>query len=120
MALPTTPSSWIEQFDLPNRLFETGTDDYELYEADDEFVLSVEMPGFDADEISVAWDDGVLNVSAQHEDDQRGHRKTYHRRFRFPKQVLDDEITAEYANGVLEVRLPIEGTTVSGREIEIQ
>jgi len=85
MALPTTPSSWIEQFSLPNRLFETGRGDYELYEGD-----------------------------------QQGHRRTDHRRFRFPKQVAEDDIVAEYTNGVLKVRLPIGGTTVSGREIEIQ
>ncbi len=119
MALPTTPSSWFEQFDLPDSLFGAGRDDYELYEEDDAFVLSVELPGFEPDDISVAWDDGVLNIGAE-DDDGQGQYRTYHRGFRFPKQVSDDEITAEYTNGVLEVRLPIEGTAISGREIPVQ
>ncbi|MFA9516345.1 Hsp20/alpha crystallin family protein [Halopenitus sp. H-Gu1] len=122
MALPTSPtSSWMQSPDFPSRLFETGGNDYELYEEDDEFVLSVEMPGFDPDEISVSWDSGILNVAAEHEDEQRGQRRTYHRRFRFPKDVDDEAITAEYNNGILEVRLPVQaGAVVTGTEIEVQ
>jgi HSP20 family protein len=110
----------MQSLDFPNRLFGTGSNDYELYEEDDEFVLSVEMPGFEPDEISASWQDGVLNIAAEH-DDHHGQRKTYHRRFRFPKDVDDEAITAEYTNGILEVRLPIlEGVGVSGTEIEIE
>ena len=122
MALPRSPaSSWMQGMDLPSRLFETGSDDYELYEEDGEFVLSIEMPGFDPEEIEATWDDGVLNVAAEHEDDERGRRRTYHRRFRFPKTIDDDGITARYANGILEIRLPVEtGAAATGEEIEIR
>ena len=122
MALPTTPSSsWLESTGFPSRLFETGGQDYELYEEDDEFVLSVELPGFDPAEISVAWDDGVLNIAAEHEDDERGEVKTYHRRFRFPKNIDDEEISARYENGILEITLPVlAGATTRGKEIEIE
>lgn len=122
MALPRrTPSSWVQDVESPSQLFGRGGDDYELFEEDNEFVLSVELPGFDTDDISVAWDDGVLNISAERTDDGRGRRKTYHRRFRFPKHVEDDSIAAEYTNGVLEVSLPVEtDATASGREIPIQ
>jgi HSP20 family protein len=121
MALPTTPvSSWTKSTGFPSRLFATGREDHELFEEDDEFVLSVEMPGFDPDEITVSWDEGVLNIAAEHEDEARGQRKTYHRRFRFPKDVDVDEITASYTNGILEVRLPVmTGATVSGTEIPV-
>jgi Molecular chaperone (small heat shock protein) len=114
-------SSWLQNTGFPSRLFETGSNDYELYEEDSEFVLSVEMPGFNHDDIEVAWDDGVLNVAAENEDETRSQRKTYHRRFRFPKSIEDDDITAQYNNGILEVRLPVisEGTT-RGKQIEIQ
>jgi HSP20 family protein len=121
MALPRTPSSWIQELDFPSQLFETGSTDYELYEEDDEFVLTVEMPGFDPDEITVTWDAGVLNIAAEHVEDDRGQRKTYHRRFRFPKTVDDEDIWAEYTNGILEVRLPIEmDAAVTGTEIEVE
>jgi HSP20 family protein len=110
----------MQSLDLPSQLFATDSDDYELYEEDDEFVLSIEMPGFDPAEIDVVWDDGVLNVAAEHEDDGRNRRRTYHRRFRFPKAVADDDIAASYTNGVLEVRLPVKGTGVTGTQIEIE
>ncbi len=122
MALPTRPTnSWMQSLDFPSRLFGTGSNDYELYEKDDEFVLSVEMPGFDAEEISVSWHDGVLNIAAEHESETRNQRRTYHRRFRFPKDVDDESIAAEYTNGILEIRLPITtGAPVSGTEIEVE
>jgi HSP20 family protein len=122
MTLPrAAPSSWIESLDIPNRLFESRRDDYELYEEDDEFVLRLELPGYDPEEMTVTWDDGVLNIAAEHEDEARGQRKTYHRRFRFPKTVDNGEIAAEYTNGVLEIRLPIvvDGA-LTGSEIEIE
>jgi HSP20 family protein len=43
-------SSWLLSTGFPGRLFQTGSIDYERYEEDDEFVLSVEVPGFDTGE----------------------------------------------------------------------
>jgi HSP20 family protein len=126
MPLPTTPdTSWMQGLDLPSRVLggesRFGGTDYELYEEDDEFVLSVEAPGFEAEEFDVAWDDGVLNVAAEHVDEDRGRRRTYHRRFRFPKTVADEDIAAQYRNGVLEVRLPLEvDATATGRTIPVE
>ena len=121
MALPSSPAtSWMQGLDLPSRLFETGSEDYELYEEDNEFVLTVEIPGFDTSDISVTWDDGVLNIAAEHEDESRGRKKTYHRRFRFPKTIEDEEIHAKYRNGVLEVRLPVLDQATQGTEIPIE
>jgi HSP20 family protein len=122
MALPTRPTgSWFSDFDLPSRLFESSGNDYELYEEDDEFVLSVEMPGFEPEDITVSWNDGILNVAGETENEDRGQRRTYHRRFRFPREVDDEAISAEYNSGILEIRLPVvTGAPVSGKEIEVQ
>ena len=122
MALPTTtPSSWMRELDLPGQFFETGRDDYELYEEDGEFVLSVELPGLDVDDIDVTWDDGMLNIAAEHEDADRNQRRTYHRRFRFPKCVDDEVIGVRYRNGLLEVRHPVtQGATARDNPIEIE
>lgn len=88
-----------------------------------ETLLALRNPkylGFGAVEITVAWDDGALNVAAEHEDPDRDLRKTHHHRFRVPKTVDVEEITAEYTNGVLEVRLPVEsGATTRGKPIEV-
>lgn len=125
MALPTTPASrWIQNLDRPFRLFEDSIapfDDYQLTEEDDHFLLTVDMPGYDPEEITVSWDEGVLNVAAEHDDEERNYRRTFHRRFKFPKQIADDEIEAQYRNGVLEVTLPLEeGALVRGTEIPVE
>lgn len=120
MALPSNrPSSWSTLTEMPRRLFDTGGSDYELIEEDDAFVLNVEMPGFDREEITLTWDTGVLTVAAEHDDEERQMEKTVMRRFRFPRDVDEDEISATYRNGILEVRLPVAGPTVPGREIEV-
>ena len=124
MAMPATPDSWTQSLDLPTRLFGRdgfGGSDYELYEEDGEFVLSAEAPGFERDEIDVSWHDGVLDVAAEHVDEERGRKRTYHRRFRFPKAVDEDTISASYRNGVLEVRLPVrDEATTHGKSIPIE
>ncbi|WP_435065309.1 Hsp20/alpha crystallin family protein [Halobaculum sp. EA56] len=125
MALPSnTASSWMQGLDLPSRLFGQGGfggTDYELYEEDGEFVLTIDMPGFDREEIDLTWDEGVLNVAAEHTDEERGRKKTYHRRFRFPREVDEDAISARYENGVLEVTLPaVTGAAPSGTAIPIE
>lgn len=121
MALPTT-DQWTQSLDFPSKLFgSTGFEDVELYETDEEFVLSIEMPGFEREEIDVNWYEGRLTVSADHEDEVRNKKKTYHRTFRMPKEIEPEEIEAQYRNGVLEVRLPIlKGTTVRGEQIEVK
>jgi len=122
MALPTdTPSSWLSGIDSPSRLFGTGSDDYELYEQDGEFVLSVDMPGFERDDIEIGWYEGRLTIAAERTDDRRNQTRTYRRSFRMPKEIDDDNIRARYQNGVLDVYLPsVEDATTKGKTIPIE
>jgi HSP20 family protein len=122
MALPTSPaSSRAGGSALASGSLGAGRTDFELYEADDEFVLTVELPGFDREELDLAWDDGVLNIVADSADEDRGRERRYRQRFRFPKNVDEDAISATYTNGILEVTLPLEdGVTVHGRQIPIE
>lgn len=122
MALPTDPaSSWLSGTGAPSRLFGTGTDDYELYEQDGEFVLSVEMPGFEPDDIEVGWYEGRLTIAAEREDDHRDQQRTYRRSFRMPKEIEDESIRARYQNGILDVYLPsVEEATTKGKTIPIE
>ncbi len=124
MLEPMSPSSWRQSLDLPSRVFGegyTGSSDYDLYEEDGRFVLSVDAPGFEREDIDLTWDNGVLNVAAEHVDEDRGRKRTFHRRFRFPKDVDTEAISASYTNGVLEVTLPIrEDIELRGEPIPIE
>lgn len=107
--------------DVPGFIREYEPVALDMVARDDEFVVAIDMPGFEREEIELAWDDGVLNVAADHVDEERGRKKTYHRRFRFPKDVEEDTITARYENGVLEVTLPtFEETAARGKAIPIE
>ena len=122
MEPPTDPtSSWLSRTGSRSRLFGTGSDDYELYEQDGEFVLSVEMPGFERDDIEVGWHEGRLTIAAEREDERRDRTRTYRRSFHMPKEIDDDSIRARYQNGVLDVYLPaVENATTKGKTIPIE
>lgn len=84
----------------------TGTDG-------DDYVVVVDMPGFEAEEIDLRFEDGSLHLDAHHEDStesemgsmSRSRRVSEH--VRVPAEVDEDGISASYRNGVLEVRLPL-------------
>jgi HSP20 family protein len=88
----------------------------DVWETDDELVLSFDLPGIPEDRISVELDDTVLTVSGQRERQERetGDRfYRYERRFgtfqrsvTLPPGVNEGDIKATYRNGVLEVRVP--------------
>jgi HSP20 family protein len=123
MALPTrSTDNWLQGLGTPSQLFGRGGDtDVELYEEDGEFVLTVEMPGFDREEIDVNWHEGRLRVSAEHVDEGRNRKRTYHRTFRMPRAIEPEDVTARYRNGVLEVTLPAQpGASEAGHSIEVE
>lgn len=102
-------------------MISTGSDEYELYEQDGEFVLSIEMPGFESDDIEVGWYEGRLTIAAERDDERRDQQRTYRRTFRMPKQIDDESIRARYENGILDVYLPsIEDATTKGETIPIE
>jgi HSP20 family protein len=81
-------------------------------------VVRVELPDIDPDkdvELSVA--NGVLHIRAQREErTEKQEKDTYRSEFRYgsfvrdvrlPDGVKEDDITASYKDGVLEVRVPL-------------
>ncbi|WP_135854889.1 Hsp20/alpha crystallin family protein [Halorussus salinus] len=107
----------------------------DLKRHDDEYVFVADLPGFEREEIDLKFADGVLTLAAENEtheetggeragDERTDARKparadeiavrskvTRSRRVAeqvtIPEEILEDEITASYRNGVLEVHLPL-------------
>jgi HSP20 family protein len=79
---------------------------YELYERDGSYVLSIELPGFSRDEISVQWHDGTVVVDAVHEAANPNRSREAHKRYRVSVDIDPEEIQARYRHGVLDVYLP--------------
>ncbi len=87
----------------------------DVWETEGEIVYALDLPGIPEEDISVEFEDGALTVTAQRErkeelsEDQlyRFERRfgTYSRSFGLPQGVTEDQINAEYKNGVLEIHV---------------
>jgi HSP20 family protein len=88
----------------------------DVWETEQELVLSFDLPGISEDEIAVELDDNVLTVSgnrersAEHSSDRfyRFERRfgTFSRSVTLPAGVKESDIKADYTDGVLEIRVP--------------
>ena len=89
----------------------------DIRDAGDKFVLEAELPGFNKEDIKLDLKDGILTISAEHNEnnDQKDEKGNYIRRERrygsfsrsFDVTGIDENgITAAYKNGVLELSLP--------------
>jgi HSP20 family protein len=87
----------------------------DVWETDGEIVYAFDLPGTPEDKISIEFEDGALTVSAERE---RSHELTEDKLYRFerrfgifsrtiglPQGVTEDQIKADYHNGVLEVHV---------------
>jgi HSP20 family protein len=87
----------------------------DVWETEGEIVYALDLPGIPEDDISVEFEDGALTVTAQRERKEelsedrlyRYERRfgTYSRTFGLPQGVTEDQINADYKNGVLEIHV---------------
>ena len=83
---------------------------------DGEVVLRFDVPGIDPESIDVTVDRGVLSVSVKRQEERSEGDKfivrermmgTFTRRMHLSENLNSDAVDATYANGVLEVRIPV-------------
>ena len=94
----------------------------DLTEREGEYVLVADVPGFEKEEIDLTFDRDALTIAAEHEVSDAAETTgeagelatTEFSRSRnvtetvtVPEEVREDDITATYRNGVLEVHLPL-------------
>ncbi len=85
----------------------------DIYENDNSYVISAELPGLDKDNISVDLKESVLTLrgerSCKDEDKyyhkERGYGK-FQRVFTLPHGTDSEKVAAEYKDGVLKVSIP--------------
>ena len=77
--------------------------------------MKVEVPGIDEKDLRVTFEDGLLTISGERQferkDDRNYHRierayGSFTRTFSLPRSVDAGQISANYRNGVLEVKIP--------------
>ena len=87
----------------------------DVWETDTEVVYAFDLPGIPEDKISVEFQDGALTVTAEREREQkiendrfyRYERRygTFSRSLGLPQNVTEQDVVADYKNGVLEVHV---------------
>ena len=98
---------------------------------DNKLITRVDLPGMKKDDVLVQVEDGYLTLSGERtkevkEDKDNVYREereygSFRRSVPLPKGVKADDVKATFANGVLEVTVPLPAAAVSnGRTIPIQ
>jgi HSP20 family protein len=87
----------------------------DVWETESEIVYALDLPGIPEDKISVELDDGALTITAERERQQEESQErfyrferrygTFTRTFGVPQGVTENDVAAEYKNGVLEVHV---------------
>ena len=87
-----------------------------VYEAADEIVVELDVPGFDERELSVTITDHTLSVVGDRKKEAEKKERTarmrerleshFERRFHLPATVDGDHVHAEYGKGVLTLHVP--------------
>lgn len=90
----------------------------EIEENDDYYFMSLDIPGMKKEEIKIAMNDNVLNISGERRREERStenksqmrhYEKSYgyfNRSFTLPTPIDGNKIEAQYSDGVLELYLP--------------
>jgi HSP20 family protein len=102
----------------------------DVYETEADYVVELEVPGFDRDELTVEVADHTLVVSGEHEEEaekagrelllhERLERR-FERRFELPREVDADKVVAQCEKGVLTVHVPKTGSKAKPRKVTIK
>ena len=127
---------------LPSRLyFDDFLDDFikedknfgmmkcDIYEKDGKYHVEMDIPGFEKKDISIECEDGYLTIEAERDNSSEQKDKKYIRRERTYGKIKrqfyvgnadEENIKAEFNNGVLKVSVPILETKDLKRKIEIE
>jgi HSP20 family molecular chaperone IbpA len=91
----------------------------DIKETEDQYVLTVELPGFNKEDVKLHLKDGYLNISAstQNENEEKEEGKFLRRErytgsmtrsFYVGEDLTEEDVKAKFGNGVLTLSLPKE------------
>ena len=115
-----------DEFDLFNDFF--GGDDFfsrressimktDIREKADKYVIEMDLPGYEKENINLTLKDGYLEVNANVEKEEKNeenerfvHKERFYghcsRSFYVGEQITEEDIHAEFKNGILKVSVP--------------
>lgn len=96
----------------------------------DHYLLEADLPGVQKENVSIEVEDGMLSINAEMDETKKEEKENYlfnerrvgkfHRSFTL-NGIDEENITAEYVDGVLKLTLPKKAEAPkSGRRVDIQ
>lgn len=128
------PTSMMRRFgEMPDMFgdwFEETPMKIEEFESEGHLVIRAEMPGIDPDEdVEITVADHRLHVKAERkeetkEEDVKGWRSEFHygsfeRTMQLPPGATEEDVTATYADGILEIRMPVDREADTTKRIPV-
>ena len=111
--------------DKSKEFFEFVLPPIDLHEENGNLIVTVDIPGFDKNDIRVTMNGNVLSINAEKKDDKNGRAimnqrpRVIDKKMRLPITVKEGEEkvnSAKYVDGVLTIEIPI---TKKGKEISL-
>lgn len=94
------------------------------FDRDGNLVITMDLPGVDPKDIHVKFEEGMLTVTGERKADKEIKEEGYYRkessyglferRMSVPKGITEEDIKADYVNGVLEISMP-RATKIAGQ-----
>ena len=88
----------------------------DIKEKKDKYIIEMDLPGYEKENINITLKDGYLEVSAEvnkeddKEDEKFVHKERYYghcaRSFYVGDQIKEEDILAEFKNGILKINIP--------------
>ncbi|WII72592.1 Hsp20/alpha crystallin family protein [Bdellovibrio sp. 22V] len=95
----------------------TYTPAIDVTEADEHYLMSVDLPGMKKEDIKIEMDGNMLTISGERKRETKS--VSFSRRFTIPTTVDAEKIEAHYEDGVLNLYLP-KTPVAKARKIEVQ
>ena len=111
--------------DKSREFFEFVLPPIDLHEENGNLIVTVDIPGFDKNDIKVSMNGNVLSINAEKKDNKNGRiimkqrPRVIDKKMRLPIIVKEGEEkvnSAKYVDGVLTIEIPI---TKKGKEISL-
>jgi len=94
----------------------TWTPSVDIFETENELILTAEVPGVEEDNIEIKIEDNTLCLNGERKFEKETKEENYHRiersygsfyrSFTIPRNVDQEKIRAEHDNGVLRISMP--------------
>ena len=100
----------------------------DFYEKDGCYYIEADMPGMDKKDVKLSYDNGYLTISAETNSSSEEKKKDFIRQERFSGymerkfyvgEIASEDVSANFKDGVLKVKVPKETVQKTKKTIEI-